>query len=325
MVTLFQLMINTGALLAAITNAGLQSMSAKVVFDAPWMQTLFVDEVWRGMFLMEAVPAMLFFLLCLLVPLSPRWLVKEKRLKDAEAVLRRLRNPATVPAELSEISEAVAHEQSSFAQLFAKGLRTPIFIGLFLAVIGDLSGITAVFYYGPGIFERAGFERNAAMTSFVMISSFLLVGTALASWLVDRVGRKPFLYVSTTGCILTLLGTGVLLKLGAGYETKLVWLICGFALFFAIGLGPIKFVIITEMFPTRLRGRASAVCTQGLWIAVSLVISIFPIMRDGLGMAACFFAFGAVLFLVYPFMFWVLPETKGRSLEVLEKMWVGST
>ncbi len=128
-------------------------------------------------------------------------------------------------------------------------------------------------------------------------------------------------WFSNTGCIVSLLGAGFLLQSGTGYERMLVCLICAFVLFFGLGLGPIKYVIINEIFPTRLRGRASAVCTIGLWGSVSLVSSIFPVMSEGLGMEACFIAFGAVLFLVYPFMIWVLPETKGRSLEVLEQIW----
>jgi MFS transporter, SP family, arabinose:H+ symporter len=322
MVTLFQLMINIGVLLAAVVNAQLQAMSGNSNFHSPWLRFLFRDEIWRGMFLMEVVPAALFLLLCLFLPLSPRWLVKENRMDDARAVLRRIRKHEVVEAELLEIHDAVAHEDDcSFVRLFQRGLRKALIIGLFLTVIGDLSGITAVFYYGPGIFERAGFAVDGAMNSFITISLFVIAGTVMASLLIDRVGRKPLLYISNTGCMLSLLGTGWILQGGSGHERLLVVLICTFVLCFGLGLGPIKFVIINEIFPTRLRGRASAVCTLGLWGAISLVSSVFPVLRDGAGMAVCFLAFGAVLILVYPFLAWVLPETKGRSLEALEQIW----
>jgi SP family arabinose:H+ symporter-like MFS transporter len=321
MVTLFQLMINLGILAAAVINAGLEMCSERAQLSALWMRTILVDEVWRAMFLVQALPGLGFFLLCLLLPHSPRWLIKEGRYSAAKSVLGRIRQCDEAQAEFEEIREAVMREDDRFGQLFEGCYFEAIKVGLFLSLIGDLSGITAVFYYGPGILNQVGLGRRGSLAGFIVISLFIVLGTLLASWLIDLVGRKPLLYSSTSGCMVSLLGTGLLLLGGRSQGSIIVALICAFVLFFGIGLGPIKFVIISEIFPTKLRGRASAVCTMGLWTSVSLVASLFPVIRDGAGMAICFLLFGIILMLTFPLLILYVPETKGRTLESLEMMW----
>jgi MFS transporter, SP family, arabinose:H+ symporter len=321
LVTLFQLMINLGLLAAAIMNTWLEANSEHVQFNAGWLNTVLVNEVWRAMFLVQAVPGLAFVVLCLMLPHSPRWLVKEGRYSDAMAILSKIRTDDEAHTEFDEIRQTVTCEDGTFRHLLGREFAKPIRIGLFLSLIGDLSGITAVFYYGPGILDRIGFGQRGSLAGFVVISLFIVLGTLLASWLIDRLGRKLLLCTSTAGCLVSLFGAGMLLLAGRPAGATVVALICSFVFFFGIGLGPIKFVIISEIFPTKLRGRATAVCISGLWLSVSLVASMFPIIRDRAGIAPCFLLFGFILMLALPVFIVYIPETKGRTLESLELTW----
>ena len=324
LVSLFQLTICIGILVAMYVNTRLQAYCETVASQAGaglW-HLIFVKEVWRGMFATEILPALAFLLLCLTIPKSPRWLVTKGRIDDASSILKRIRGNATIAeSEMSEISETVSHESGSAMQLLHPGLRKALFIGLFLAIFSELSGITIVMYYGPSILEKAGFTMGGSLTGHFTIGVVLTVFTMIAVWLIDIVGRRPLMLVGNAGAFIGLVAIGVLFSTGRSEGTALVVMMCLFVACFSFSLGPVKWVVMSEIFPTKIRGRAVALATLALWMTDVCLNHLFPIIRDRLGVEANFFLFACFLVPQFFFVWKIMPETKGRSLEEIEQSW----
>lgn len=323
MVTLFQFAITIGICLALLSNAWLQHLST-LRAGAPgrgvyhWMV---VEQVWRGMFGMELIPSALFTLLCFVIPETPRWLIKVGRSGEALRILTRVGGAQVAEQELAEIQEAVQEESGSIAQLLGPGLRKALFVALFLAVVSELSGITVVFYYGPGILEKAGFSMGAALGGFVSIGLVNVLFTVVALWLMDSAGRRPLLFFGTVGAFLALAMIGILFQTGHTESLLLVGMMCLFVACFAFSMGPIKWVVMSEIFPTRIRGRAMAIATLAVWITDGVYNQLFPMVRESLGVPGSFFIFAGVLIPQFFFVWKVMPETKGRTLEEIERSW----
>ena len=325
LVSLFQLTICLGILMAMFINAGLQAVAEKSIInsgDSIW-HFLFVKEVWRGMFLTEILPAILFLVLCLVIPQSPRWLVTKGRTDKATSVLLRIRGKKDiVQKEMTEIIDVVSHESTSAKHLLQPGMRKALFIGIFLAVFSELSGITIVMYYGPSILEKAGFSIGESLSGHATIGIVLTVFTVLAVWLMDKVGRRPLLLIGNTGAFAGLLGIGLLFSTGKSEGLALVVMMCLFVASFAFSLGPIKWVVMSEIFPTKIRGRAVAIAILALWLTDVCLNHIFPLIRDELGVQANFFLFACFLIPQFFFVWKIMPETKGRTLEEIEQSWL---
>lgn len=323
LVTLFQFAITVGICLALFSNTWLHGLSVRSAGSGGvglfhWMV---VEQVWRGMFGMEIFPALLFTILCLALPETPRWLVKSGHVSKAKAVLTRTGGEAIASREIVEIEQAVSREADSMAQLFSSGLRKALFVALFLAVVSELSGITVVLYYGPGILETAGFTLGQALGGFVSIGLVNMIFTLIAIWLMDSVGRRPLLFAGNTGAFIALAMIGVLFAIGDTKGGLLVSMLCLFVACFAFSMGPIKWVVMSEIFPTRIRGRAMAIATLAVWVTDGIYNQLFPMVRGSLGVAGSFFIFAAVLVPQFFFIWKVMPETKGRTLEEIEQSW----
>jgi sugar porter (SP) family MFS transporter len=324
MVTLYQFAITIGICVALFSNACLREISAKSNAETAtglW-KLMVVDEVWRGMLFAGVFPSILFTLLCCMIPESPRWLVKAGFAEKAFKILSRVAVHVSPKQEIEEIKDAIAHEGGSIKQLFQPGLRKALMIGLFLAIVSELSGITVVFYYGPDILEKAGFKLGAALGGFVTIGLVNVIFTVIAIWLMDKAGRRALLFWGNMGCFAALLAIAILFATGHTAGLILVLMMCMFVACFAFSMGPIKWVVMSEIFPTRIRGRAMAIATLAVWVTDGVLNQLFPVARESLGVAGTFFLFAAFLIPQFFFVVKVMPETKNRTLEEIESSWI---
>ena len=323
MVALYQLAITVGVLAAYLSNAFLLHLSENYaeLFGQATLRWLFVDELWRGMFGAEALPAFLFLLLLLMVPESPRWLTKQQREGEAIGILARVGGRKTAKAEMKEIHDTIAEESGSVGQLFQPGMRIALLISVMLPIFSQASGINAIIYYGPKIFETAGLQLSAALGGAVIIGTVNTAFTVLTLWKIDSLGRKPILQIGTIGAVASLVMIGVLFHTGATTGPWLLVMITSYIAFFAIGFGPIPWVIISEIFPTRIRGRAMSFGVFAIWTTCFLVAQTFPWLLKHLGPAGCFWLYASLSAPSIFFVWFVVPETKGKTLEELEKSW----
>ncbi len=324
LVSLFQVTITVGIVAAMVLNAALQHHAAALAHEgaAGLVHELFVGQAWRGMFLLQFVPAALFFLAAFMVPESPRWLVLRSRPERAREVLLALRSDdAAAQQELGEIQRAIAAERATRHEWRATGVRRALYIGVFLAVFSELSGITVVMYYGPTILERTGASMSASLNGHAVIGFVLAAFTLLAIPLIDRVGRRRLLLVGVTGACLALVLTGIGFASGHEDGSTIVALLCAFVAFFAFSIGPIKWVVVSEIFPTNLRARAMGVATVALWLTDIVINQLFPIVRNRFGISTMFFACAVFLAIQLAVVAMALPETKGMTLEEIATLW----
>jgi sugar porter (SP) family MFS transporter len=286
-----------------------------------------VTTGWRWMFGSGALPAVLFLALLFLVPESPRWLVKQGKEEKALQVLTRIGGGReAAEKELDEIRNAVAHESGSLAQLFKPGMRIVLGIGVVLAVLQQVTGINVFLYYGPEIFKKLGSAENAAFLQTVVVGAVNMAFTFVAIRSVDRIGRKPLMLAGAAGMGISLAVLGTSAYLQANAVWALVFMLTYIASF-ALSVGPVTWVILSEIFPTRIRGRAMAVSTVCLWAANYAVSQTFPMLDehpalvDRFHHGFTFWVYGILCAVLILFVWRVVPETKGKSLEEIEGMW----
>ncbi len=323
-VSLFQLTITIGIVASMLVNANLlaYSLSSAGSTAAGAWHWLMVAQAWRGMFLTQAVPSLIFLACAMAVPDSPRWLVMVGRRAAALAVLVRLRaDDSEATKEVDAIQSAVADESGAMSQLWQSNLRKALFLGVFLAVFSELSGITVVMCYGPVILEKAGLSASSSLGGHAIIGAVLALCTLLAVWLVDKVGRRKLLMVGIAGAFVSLVFTGLFFSQGVTEGYRVVVLLCSFVAFFAFSLGPVKWVVISEIFPTRIRARAMSIATLALWLTDVLINFFFPIVRDRFGISTMFLACSLFLLVQLYVVFRHMPETKGMSLEAIDSLW----
>ncbi len=323
MVTLFQLAICVGIVAAIIVNTGLLSWHDKIkgTEASGLMGSMVARDVWRSMLGMETLPALLFFVTCLIIAESPRWLAEKGRQREALQVLERINGSQIAQRELADISSTIAVESGSLMELFKPGLRRALFMALFLAVISEFSGITTIWNFGPEIIRGQGIQLTNEMTGMVVIASSLSIFTLVAVWLMDHAGRRRLLFWGNLGCFFSLLVLGFLLGRADSSSTLKVAAAATFVACFAFSMGPIKWVFMSEVFPTRIRGRAVAICSMAVWTADAILNQLFPLMRDNWGKHITFYVFAIVLIPQFYFVWKIMPETKGRSLEDIERSW----
>jgi sugar porter (SP) family MFS transporter len=323
LVTLYQFAITIGILSAYFVNVWLLNSSKNPGFETMAnLQLVFKEEVWRGMLGMEAVPAISFFILILFIPRSPRWLVVKGKSDQASKILTRLVGVEEAKHEIAEIEDTLALEGGSWKMLLAPGIKMAVFIGVSLAVLQQFTGIDAIIYYGPRIFEEAGFELSEALGGQVIIGIINVVFTVIAIFTIDIFGRKRLLLAGTTGMLLSLVLIGILFTTGNAGGMLLLSLVLVFIACFAFSLGPVVWVILSEIYPTKIRGRAMSIATIAVWIGTSIIGQLIPLSLDNLGPDITFWIFA---FFCLPTLYigWkLLPETKGRTLEDIERYWL---
>ena len=283
---------------------------------------------WRWMFGSESIPAVLMLVLLFCVPESPRWLTKQNQKSKALRVLSKVDGEEYAKQEIQVIEETLSLESSSLSQLFSPGMRSVLVIGVVLAVLQQITGINVFLYFGSEIFEKLGGETiDAALLQQVVVGAVNLLFTVIAIRSVDKIGRKPLMLVGSTGMGVALFAMGM-----AGYwQATGAWLLIFVLVYiasFALSVGPVTWVILSEIFPTKIRGRAMGIATVCLWVANTVVSQTFPILDENAYLIEKFhhgfpfFIYGVMCVVLAVFVAVVVPETKGLTLEEIERMWI---
>ncbi len=323
MVTLFQLAICIGIVAAILVNTALLGWHERIQEGevGGLVEWMIARDVWRGMLGMEVLPGGLFLIMCLIIAESPRWLAEKGRRERALFVLARINGRASAERELAEIESAVAEESGSLGELFRPGLRRALLMALFLSMTSEFSGITTIWNFGPEIIRGQGIQLANEMSGMVVIASSLSLFTLVAVWLMDHAGRRRLLFWGTAGCFVSLIALGALLGRADASSGMKIVAAATFVACFAFSMGPIKWVFMSEVFPTRIRGRAVAISSMAVWTAGAILNQLFPLLRDSCGKSVTFYVFAAVLIPQFFFVWKLMPETKGRTLEEIEGSW----
>jgi len=322
LVSLYQFSITLGILCSFFINAGLLEKSDNGIFGNETLQLVFKDEVWRGMLGMEAIPAILFFILVTLIPRSPRWLVIKGKSDQAMKILNRIIGPDSAASEIREIQDSMDIEKVSLKLLLQPGIKLAILIGVSLAVLQQFTGIDAVIYYGPKILESAGFGISEALSGQVIIGTINMMFTIIAILTIDKIGRKPLLVIGTSGMFISLSAIGLLFALGLAEGILLLSFILVFIASFAASLGPVVWVILSEIYPTMIRGRAMSIATLACWFGTAIIGQLIPLSLENLGPAGTFWIFALFCIPTIYIGAKVVPETKGKTLEDIERHWM---
>ncbi|MFD1768818.1 sugar porter family MFS transporter [Sphingobacterium suaedae] len=302
-VTIYQLAITIGILAAYLSNASI------LTFNLP-----FLSDYWRMMFLIGSLPAILLCLGLFFVPESPRWYISRGRMSDAQAVYHNLQIESPVLAPEINVENN--------ASLFAPRYRKAFLIGLLLPLFSQLSGINAIVYFGPSILLESGLSMDSSLQAQVFFGVANVLFTCFAIWKVDTWGRRPLYIVGTVGATVSLLATGWFLELNPqAYSLLLMCSILAFLFCFACSIGPLKFVVASEIFPSAIRARAMMISILVMWIADTLVGQLTPILLDQWGASWTFRFFAGCCAVAFITVYFLLPETKGKQLEEMEKYW----
>lgn len=321
MVALYQLAIATGILVAYFTNAWLLKNSMGLEIQNVLLQKIFAEEVWRAMFGSEVVPAMLFFITMFFIPESPRWLAARGKDLEAGFVLAKINGSSLAIKELASINEAIAKEEKgSWKALFQPGIKVALLAGVFLAVLSQFTGINAIIYYGPRIMEASGLKLSDALGGQVIIGIVNVAGTVFTIMKIDKYGRKKLMLWGVSGMCISLIIVGILFYLNMTSGVVILIFILTFCASFSVGYGPVVWVLLSEIYPTKMRGRAMSIATLSLWIGTALIGQLVPWMLENLTAAGTFFVF-ALFCIPVPFILRRIPETKGMSLEDIENAW----
>ena len=280
---------------------------------------------WRWMFAIAVVPAAAFGVGLLFIPESPRWLVGRGLLDKAHAVLGRIRAPDAVEVEFNDIQHSALQQKANWAELLSPALRPAMIVGVGLAIAQQITGINTVIYYAPTIFKFAGLSSSSvAILASVGVGIVNVALTLVAMQLIDRIGRRPLLLISLAGMSLSLLVLGLAFKLPQ-LSASLGWIsVTSLMLYvgsFAVGLGPVFWLVLSEIYPLRIRGRAMSVGTLANWGANLIVAVSFLTLTHLMGKAPTFWLYGAVSIGAWIFAFVLVPETKGKTLEQIEAHW----
>jgi len=330
MVCLNQLAIVSGMLIVYFVNYFIAGhgecvdQQAGIIADAEKWN---VVSGWRWMFGSESLPAAALLILMFFVPKSPRWLTKQGLSEKALKILARVDGDEFARTEMGEIESTIAHESASLKQLLKPGLRVTLIIGVALAVLQQVTGINVFLYYAPEIFKSvAGTNTNIAMMQTVIVGAVNLLFTIIAIWTVDKLGRKPLMLIGSFGMGVSLVALGMAATFGRTDAWVLIFIL-GYIASFAMSVGPVVWVILSEIFPTKIRGRAMAIATFFLWVANFIISQTFPMMDENKFLVEKFnhgfpFFIYALFCVVLIIVVWkLIPETKGKSLEEIEKFW----
>jgi sugar porter (SP) family MFS transporter len=277
----------------------------------------FGEFEWRWKLGIEALPAALFFVMLFGIPRSPRWLVKQERIDSAREVLRLTGEPA-VEEELRNIVESIdAEHHRSSEPLFSIKYRTPILLAVSIAVFSQLSGINAILYYLNDIFAKAGFDKVSSDLQAMAVGATNIAATVLAMAVIDKVGRRVLMLIGSVGTTLCLAGIAVIFLTGQ-HQDKMVYLLIGYIFFFASSHGAVVWVYISEVFPNRVRAKGQSLGSSAHWFANAIISGTFPMLAAASG-GYPFVFFSVMMVLQFLVVLFLYPETKGVTLEQMQK------
>ncbi len=321
LVALNQLNIVLGILAAQIANYLIAQEVPDGATNEFILQSWNGQMAWRWMFWAETIPAGIFFVLSFFIPESPRWLVKYGHFEPALRTLNNIGNEGYGLTILAEIKASLkeASKKIDYKSLLSKGVRPVLVVGLVLAFFQQWCGINIVFNYAEEVFTSAGFGINASLLNIVATGVVNLAFTLVALRMVDRWGRKKLMLLGASGLAITytLLGAAYYMELNG--TVVLMVILVGIGLY-ALTLAPVTWVILSEIFPNRIRGAAMAVASTTLWIASTLLVLLFPIIKSKIYIYGAFWIYAAICIFGFFFVKAKLPETKGKSLEEIESL-----
>jgi len=321
LVSINQLTIVVGILFAQYLNWFIVRDLPQGATDEFIKTSWFGQSAWRWMFGLTAVPSVLFLLGMFLVPESPRWLAKNGKTDKAKAILVKIGGHAYANAAVSEINSTLSKEEIQrvrFADLLEPKLRKVLLLGVVLAVFQQWCGINVIFNYAEEIFKAAGYDISSVLSNIAWTGSVNLAFTFIALGTVDRLGRRPLMLFGAAGLALIYAAMGYCYA-NAVHGLPVLLLVLSAIGCYAMSLAPVTWVVISEIFPNRIRGAAMSVAVSALWIACFILTFTFPILNAKLGSSGTFWLYGAICVLGLVFIFFKLPETKNKSLEQIER------
>ena len=329
LVSLYQLAITVGFMGAYLVNYAISNYADNMkelgVSDGLWSKFM-VSESWRGMLGAESLPALLFFIVLFFIPESPRWLVIKSKESAALKTLKRIYGSKKADEQVYDLKNLVqSEEESDWKILFQPGFRIALFIGVSLAILGQFMGVNAVLYYGPSIFQQTGLSQGDSLFYQVIVGLVNFGSTVLAMAVIDKIGRKKLVYYGVSGMIISLLLIGFYFTLNKVSNVippvTLLILILVYIFSCAISICVVIWVLLSEMYPAKVRGLAMSAAGFSLWIGTFLIGQLTPWLMTTLSPAGVFWLFG-LMCIPYMYITWKLvPETTGKSLEDIERMW----
>ena len=330
LVSLYQLAITVGFMGAYLVNYWISEyavhMKALGIVGGFWGKYI-VTETWRGMLGAESLPAILFFIILFFIPESPRWLVLKSKETSALKTLKRIYGSEEANEQVADLKNLVqSEEKSDWKILFQPGFRVALFIGVSLAILGQFMGVNAVLYYGPTIFEQTGLSAGDSLFYQVIVGLVNFGSTVLAMAVIDKIGRKKLVYYGVSGMIVSLILIGFYFTVNKVSNVvppiTLLILILVYIFSCAISICVVIWVLLSEMYPAKVRGLAMSAAGFSLWIGTFLIGQLTPWLMTTLSPAGVFWLFG-VMCIPYLYITWKLvPETTGKSLEDIERMWL---
>lgn len=324
LVSVNQLMIMIGILAAQIANWQISLIDTEM---PPEASAAVIRESWNGqagwrwMFGLEAFPAVIFFVLMLVMPESVRWLVKNGQDEKAKKTLRRIGGEAYAEAEVASIKSTISADEVSrvhFGALLQPGLFKILMLGFFLAILQQWCGMNVVFYYAADIFLAAGYDMKQMMLQIVVIGTVMVISVIFTIFLVDRYGRKTLMLLGTGGLAAIYVIQGYFFHAGVQGIPIVILTLASVAVY-SFTLAPVVWVILSEIFPNRIRGAAMSLAAVALWIGNFSLTFTFPAIKENLGWSLNFWLYALICIAGFIFMVFKLPETKGKSLEEIEK------
>ena len=328
LVSLYQLAVTIGFLGAYLVNYQLLSYSiSNPDVSTGWWNLIFVSEVWRSMLGMETLPAIMFFIIIFFIPESPRWLILKGKEEKATNILERIYTSSKEALfQLTETKSVLSSEsKSEWKLLLQPDIRKAVIIGVCIAMLGQFMGVNAVLYYGPSIFENAGLSGGDSLFYQVLVGLVNTLTTILALVSIDKVGRKQLVYYGGSGMVISLILIATYFIYGESWGISSIFLLVFFLFYVfccAVSICAVVFVLLSEMYPTRVRGLAMSIAGFALWIGTYLIGQLTPWMLQNLTPAGTFILF-AIMCVPYMLIVWKLvPETTGKSLEEIERYWL---
>lgn len=323
LVTLYQLAVTVGIVASYIVNARVLHWSQTITFDQQWLNFVLKEQPWRGGMLgMQTIPAALFFLVLFLIPESPRWQIARNKVDKAVKTMTTLFGESEAKLQIKETQDMLSSEEKTdWRILFKPGYRIALFIGVCLAILGQFMGVNAIFYYGPIIFSEAGMEAQGSLDFQIIVGIVNVLSTILGMYLVDRIGRKKLVYIGVSGMFVMLIAIGIFFNIGINNPVVLLGMIMTYIFFSAISISVVIWVLLSEMYPVKVRGVAMSCAGFSLWIGTYLIGQLTPVLLNGVGASVTFWIFACMCIPYIAITYFLVPETTGKSLEEIEKMW----
>ncbi|MDN3504120.1 MAG: sugar porter family MFS transporter [Rhabdochlamydiaceae bacterium] len=303
MVTANQLMVTIGILVSYIANFYLDTA-----------------KIWPWLFIISIIFSLILFVCMFFLPESATWLITKGKKVKAKKILRKVRKGENVDTIIAKVEKNMKKPLKKTSM--KKKLMGALVVGVGLSIIQQITGVNAVFYYAPSIFQEVGFvTRSSAMLATIALGAINVIATVVAMWLLDLKGRRPLLLVGVAGMFLGLIFLSICFFIGPSLTAFSLFSLMFYVVFFAIGLGPIAWLIISEIFPLAVRGRVMGICVFVNWASNYVVSLCFLPLTKYVGSAWTFVIFAIITFFSFFFVYFRVPETKGRSLEEIEAFW----